>query len=103
MIPIFSKKDHKTIQTWSKILSWLKGWYRKLKQVLLITPSEFKYSKAQEFYQQPSIKYLSQGSKESRFNNGFPFRKGKPSYITNENFSSTLVNMLRQEVRGVHD
>ncbi|MCB0664582.1 MAG: hypothetical protein KDC80_02115, partial [Saprospiraceae bacterium] len=53
------------------------------------------------FYRQPSIKYLSQAADRSLF--PFIFTKGKPSYISKENFSGTLVNMLREAGRGIHD
>lgn len=72
---------------------------RNLKQYFLYEPAEFKHSKAGEFYEQPSIKYLSQGNRSTIFIT----KKGKPSYIKKENFTSTLINMLREKGQGIHD
>lgn len=77
----------------------------KIKRFFLIEPQDFRRSKAGEFYNQPSIKYLSQRTdKIPVWYNPFSwFEKGRPSYISKEAFSSTLINMLRNKGRGVHD
>jgi hypothetical protein len=72
---------------------------RNLKQYFLYEPKEFKFSKAGDFYNQPSIKFLTQGNR----NTIFVTKKSKPSYIKKENFSATLINMLREEGKGIHD
>lgn len=74
------------------IIEHLNRWF-------LREPADFRFSKAGEFYNQPSIKYLTRSTSNSIFFT----TKGKPSYIANTNFSSTLINMLRTHGRGIHD
>lgn len=80
-----------------------KGFSSKFRHALLLEPRGFKSSKAGEFYREPSIRYLAQGTKKNPLNHIFLFRKGKASYISKENFSATLINMFRKKGRGIHD
>ncbi|MDW3645551.1 MAG: hypothetical protein R8P61_00640 [Bacteroidia bacterium] len=79
------------------------GFVRKLRHFFLLSPKGFHESKAREFYNQASIRYLSQGTKVNFFNHIFLFKKSKPSYISSQTFSATLIHMLREKGRGIHD
>jgi hypothetical protein len=60
---------------------------------------DFKYSFAGKFYEQPSIKYLSNKASEGKTF----FSQTKPSYFTADNFADTLINLLREKGAGLTD
>lgn len=78
-------------------------WYQKLLHpfaiFVLYEFGEFRNSMAGRFYQQPSVKYLAKG-KTSYW--GIMNSK-KPSYIRPENFSETLIQMLKSKGAGDSD
>jgi hypothetical protein len=73
--------DKKAEMTATAILNWL----------LLRPNGDFKNSFAGKFYAYPSIKFLAKAD-----DNGLPFQSKLPSYISADNFSDTIVNMLRE-------
>lgn len=60
---------------------------------------DFENSLAGRFYNYPSIKYISEGSKKFLS----PFGSGKPSYITKKTFSQTMIHLLRTKGGGISD
>jgi len=60
---------------------------------------DFKYSFAGKFYEQPSIKYLSNKASETQTF----WSQTKPSYFTDNNFADTLINLLRDKGAGDTD
>ncbi len=71
-----------------------------LRRSFFITePVSFVTSLAGKFYNHPSMKYLSTGKTPGLFSES----KGKPSYISNRNFSETLVHIIRDEGNGNTD
>jgi hypothetical protein len=78
------------------LIKWVDQIRRSLGSFFLYEFKEFDNSFAGRFYKQPSIKYLAKGSRK----NITLFRKGKPSYIRSENFSDTLVQLLRGKGNG---
>ena len=83
----------------SGIGQYIQDYLRLIQKALLFKPQGYQYSKAKDFYDQPSIKYLSRGRRLWLFIRS----REIPSYIAKENFSSTLINMLRKQGRGIHD
>lgn len=78
-------------------------WYHKVWHsmtiFLLLEFREFKTSMAGRFYQQPSIKYLAKGKTGL-----MDFMSStKPSYLRPENFSETLIQMLKRKGAGSTD
>ena len=69
------------------------GWWARL---FLQEAKEFKQSLAGKFYDYPSIKFLSKVEVDQKGT----FGQTKPSYITAENFSETLINMLSDKGAG---
>ncbi|HQV00230.1 MAG TPA: hypothetical protein PLO59_03665, partial [Bacteroidia bacterium] len=59
---------------------------------LLYEKTDFNDSLAGRFYSHPSINYLSSGAYHS-----------KPSYLSNENFAATLIQMMREKGIGETD
>ena len=80
-----------------------RNWYQKLFHPLAIFVlyefKEFKTSMAGQFYRQPSIKYLA---KEKTNSKGL-FNSKKPSYLRPDNFSETLIQMLKSRGAGATD
>lgn len=60
---------------------------------------DFKYSFAGKFYEQPSIKYLSNKAGETKSY----FTNTKPSYFTADNFADTLTQLLKEKGSGATD
>ncbi len=78
------------------------NWYdfaRWIKDLFIVEPKEFKYSKAGEFYNEPTIKYLAKIGK----NNMYSSVDTKPSYISKENFLLTILNMLSKNSKGINE
>lgn len=71
----------------------------------LIEPVDFEQTRAGQFYEQPSIKRLAQNVYKNKQGRSLYnlFEKRKPSYIAKESFSSTIITMLREHGRGIHD
>jgi hypothetical protein len=78
-------------------------WYQKLLHpfaiFFLYEFREFKTGMAGRFYRQPSIKYLAKG-KTSYWG---IFSSSKPSYLRPDNFSETLIQMLKSKGAGDTD
>jgi hypothetical protein len=72
---------------------------RLLVKFFLVEFKGFKYSFAGRFYNHPSIIYLSQGNKKYLIS----FSQGKPAYISQENFSDTIVQLFRNKGNGIND
>jgi len=90
---LMDDNEEKSIKIWHEKLRhrilWIKrSWH----DFFSYTRPDFKYSLAEKFYNYPSIKYLGK--------NEF---KNLPSYISKENFSDTLFNMLREKGTGTDD
>jgi hypothetical protein len=67
-------------------------------QFFLYEFNSFRNSFAGKFYNHPSIKYLSQSAKKS-----ISFKNSKPSYISRENFTDTMVQLFRNKGTGADD
>jgi len=72
---------------------------RQVRSFFLYEEKEFRNSFAGKFYAHPSISYLAPGRKTLWFS----FKKGKPAYINRENFSATIIQMLRNRGIGADD
>jgi len=72
---------------------------RQVRSFFLYEETEFRNSFAGKFYAHPSIRYLTPGRKTLWFS----FKKGKPAYINRENFSATIIQMLRNKGIGADD
>ncbi len=82
-----------------KYPAWYLGIFKRIGSFFLYENKQFTNSFAGKFYNHPSIKYLSRGQKIYRFS----FQQGKPSYITKENFSDTIIQLLRNKGSGIDD
>jgi len=71
----------------------------KLLKFFLIEPSNFKTSKAGDFYEHPSLKSFFKHKPKK----GLSFAKTKPSYISKKTFSTIITDMLRKQGKGIHD
>lgn len=86
-------------QRWKLLDIFLKAWAwiaNKTKYFFLYEKDVFKETFAGRFYNNPSIKYLARLESEKKV----LFENTKPSYITPENFSSTLINFLSSKGNG---
>jgi hypothetical protein len=72
---------------------------RRIGEFFLYEFNEFQNSFAGKFYNYPSIKYLSKGQKGIKLS----FRQGKPSYLSQEIFSDTVIQLLRNKGNGPSD
>ncbi|MBK9222329.1 MAG: hypothetical protein IPO16_09425 [Saprospiraceae bacterium] len=70
-----------------------------IQDFFLFEPLDFKFTTAAKFYEQASIKYLSLSQKKLWMSTN----KVKPSYISKQNFSATLLNMLRVKGQGINE
>src|SRR5688572_16266354 len=59
----------------------------------------FKHSFAGVFYSYPSVKYLAQRAGEQKT----AFTETKPSYISDDNFADTLIQVLKDKGSGATD
>lgn len=75
----------------TKVTAYIRGIYLSLIDLIGIDPPQFKTRRKlfNDFYEQPSIKYLSHG--------GF---FSKPSYLSGENFSKALIDTLKKNRNG---
>ncbi len=73
--------------------------FRRLGSFFLYENEQFLNSFAGKFYKHPSIRYLSGGQKQHRFS----FQQGKPSYISEETFTDTIIQLLRNKGNGTDD
>jgi len=69
----------------SKLITYIKSIWHSIKKIFCNKPTGL----AKDFYNQPSIKYLSKNN-----------RIKKPSYIGADNFSQTLINILEESGTG---
>lgn len=76
-----------------------KDFVRWLKDIFLIEDKNFQYSNGGKFYDEPTIKYLSKPGEHKWYS----LRNRKPSYISNENFMITILNMLSGKGRGISE
>jgi hypothetical protein len=77
----------------------LNDFNRWIKDLFIVEPKDFKYSKAGEFYNEPTIKYLAKIGN----NNMYSSVDTKPSYISKENFLLTILNLLSKNSKGINE
>jgi len=70
-----------------------------IKDAFLVEAKEFRYTQAGRFFQEPTIKYLAKVGENKTYSN----RYTKPSYISKENFTNTILNMLGQKNPGINE
>ena len=70
-----------------------------IKDIFVVEPKEFKYTLAGRFYKEPTIKYLAKTGE----NEVYSIRNTKPAYISKENFTLTILNMLSRRTQGIHE
>ncbi len=70
-----------------------------IKDIFVVEPKEFKYTLAGRFYKEPTIKYLAKAGE----NEVYSIRNTKPAYISKENFTLTILNMLSRRTQGIHE
>jgi hypothetical protein len=72
------------------------GW---MKDIFLVEPKEFKFSNSGKFYKEETIRSLAKRGE----NDWYSFRNTKPSYISKEMYSRTMLNMFNRRGRGVNE
>ena len=70
-----------------------------LKDIFLVEPSDFKYSNGGRFFKEPSIKYMAKPGDNFLLST----RNTKPAYISKENFTHTILNMVSQRSQGINE
>ncbi len=70
-----------------------------IKEICLVEIDGFAYSTAGKFYREPTIKYMAKPDESSLFF----IRYTKPAYITKENFTHTIINMVSQRSLGINE
>lgn len=70
-----------------------------LKDIFLVEPSDFKYSNGGRFFKEPSIKYMAKPGENFLLST----RNTKPAYISKENFTHTILNMVSQRSQGINE
>ncbi|MBL0110683.1 MAG: hypothetical protein IPP42_07430 [Saprospiraceae bacterium] len=78
------------------IYSGFSGWF---KDAFLIECRGFRYSTAGRFYKEPTIKYMAKVGDNAMYST----RHTKPAYITKENFTLTVLNMISQRSQGINE
>jgi hypothetical protein len=84
--------NDKTVGTPDDLKKWLQD-------IFLVEPGNFKYTTGGKFYEEPTIKYLAKPGEQTWYS----LRNRKPSYISQENFVVTVLNMLSNRGRGISE
>jgi hypothetical protein len=101
------KSEYKTWQRYTVlplILIWVvrslwMWWPRWIRKTFLYEPEAFKTSFAGKFYEYTSIRYLGRIEKSDKG----VFDLSKPSYISADNFSETLISIFKEKGAGATD
>ena len=91
----FSKKDFR-----KSVVSFFNRLFLKFKKYLedifMIENKDFIFSQAGQFYDDQNIRSLAKGGK----NQWFSLRNTKPSYISKQKFSDTIISILQRKGQG---